>query len=99
MLTRGVSFLAASANGMRCENSTQGTPLLLPRHHPQLSVIAHDCATGHIGVTWGPGVMVSWRPMRRRLFHSSFGPVAGGVSRLGGAVRAELRDSRHVHRS
>ena len=40
MMTRGVSFLASLANRVGLTTSTQGTPLLLARHHPQLLVIA-----------------------------------------------------------
>ena len=40
MMTCGVSFLASLANRVKCEDCTQGTPLLLARHHPQLLVIA-----------------------------------------------------------
>jgi hypothetical protein len=39
-MTCGVSFLAVLAKRVGFENRTQGTPLLLPRHRPQLLVIA-----------------------------------------------------------
>lgn len=42
MMTRGVSFLASLANRVGLTTSTQGTPLLLARHHPQLLVIAQS---------------------------------------------------------
>src|SRR6266571_4851191 len=41
MMTCGVSFLASLANRVKLWNSTQGTPLLLSRHDPQLLVISH----------------------------------------------------------
>jgi hypothetical protein len=40
MMTCGVSFLASLANRVSVEHCTQGTPLLLAGHHPQLLVIA-----------------------------------------------------------
>jgi len=40
MMTSGVSFLASLANRVSFEHCTQGTPLLLPSHRPQLLVIA-----------------------------------------------------------
>jgi hypothetical protein len=40
MMTCGVSFLALVAKRVKCDDSTQGTPPLLPRHRPQLLVIA-----------------------------------------------------------
>jgi hypothetical protein len=40
MMTCGVSFLASLANRVSFEHCTQGTPLLLVGHHPQLLVIA-----------------------------------------------------------
>ena len=42
MMTCGVSFLASLANRVGLRTSTQGTPLLLARHHPQLLVITHQ---------------------------------------------------------
>ena len=47
MMTRGVSFLALLANRVGFEHRTQGTPLSLSRHHPQLWVIAHP-ALGYV---------------------------------------------------
>ena len=41
-MTRGVSFVAMLANRVGFKHHTQGTPLLLSRHHPQLWVIAHS---------------------------------------------------------
>jgi hypothetical protein len=46
MMTRGVFFRASLANRVKRENCTQGTPLLLTRHHPQLSVIARQYVGG-----------------------------------------------------
>src|SRR5438128_3505950 len=41
MMTRGVSFLASSAKRVPdSRQGTQGTPLLLPGHRPQLLVIS-----------------------------------------------------------
>src|SRR5258706_10782555 len=43
MMTCGVSFLASSAKRVPdLPQGTQGTPLLLPGHGPQLLVIAHE---------------------------------------------------------
>jgi hypothetical protein len=60
MMTRGVSFLAALANRVGLTTSTQGTPLLLTRHHPQLLVITPvpgrlDGAKARVNVLVGEG--------------------------------------------
>jgi hypothetical protein len=48
IMTYGVSFLASSAKRVPdSDQKPKGTPLLLPRHHPLLLVIARQAAASH----------------------------------------------------